>query len=433
MEIIITILILVGTLLLGVSVPFSFGAAVIYMVLAFGYDPGFLFPVGYSKLGSVVLLAIPLFIMAGGIIEKGKIGKVLVDMVDMFVGRAKGGLGAVAVISSAIFGSISGSASATLSCIGSIIYPKLKEANYPDGFSAALISNAAPLGLLIPPSAIQILYAWLSNQSVLACFLATIIPGLLISGLLIVINFVYLRNCDGIKLSQEFDEGEYLKELKKRSKRSLPALLMPFIVLGSIYGGIMTPTESAAVAVFYSVPIGFIVYKGLTTENFKKALVETATTTGAVMVMLYVIMLLSRLIIMENIPNQMMEMIIGLTDNKILLLLLVNLFMVLIGMLMDDTSGVLLATPILLPLVVKLGVSPIQFAAIIGVNLGMGNITPPTAPILYLGSRVCKTKIGGMLRPTFVFILFAWVPAVLMTTFIPQLSLFLPTFFGFIK
>lgn len=426
MDILVTILILMVTLIIGVPVPFCFGASVLYMIIAFGYDPGFLLPIGYSKMSSVVLLAIPLFILAGGLIEKGRLGKSLVDLVGLFVGHIKSGLGAVAVISSAIFGSISGSASATLSCIGSIMFPKLEEAGYPKGHSAALISNAAPLGLLIPPSSIQILYAWVGNQSVLACFLATIIPGLILTTLLICVNHFLIQRNPNIKRESIKEKGSYAGLVLKRTKKAVPALFMPFLVLGGIYGGIMTPTEAAAVAVLYSIPIGFLVYKGLNFKNFKQTLVETATTTGVIMVMFYVVMILSRLFIMENLPTLMIGFLTSISENKYLILVMINLFMIIIGMLMDDVSGVLLATPVLLPLIKELGISPIHFAAILGVNLGMGNITPPTAPLLYLGARIGKARINEMMTPTLFMILFAWVPTLVLTTYIPELSLFLP-------
>lgn len=426
MHMIITLLILMGTLIIGIPVPFAFGASVIYMVVMLGYDPGFLLPVAYSKLSAIVLLAIPLFIMAGGIMERGKIGGSLVGVVEMIVGRIKGGLGVAAVVSSAVFGSISGSAAATLSCIGSIMFPKLNESKYPKGHAAALIANAAPLGLLIPPSSIQILYAWVGNQSVLACFLATVVPGIILVILLSLVNIILLRNNPDVKVIEKTNFKDFSSEFAKKTFKATPALLMPVIILGGIYGGIMTPTEAAAISVIYAIPVGFFIYKGLTLRDFWDALVETATTTGVVMVMLFIIMILSRLFVMENLPTTIMNILTSISEDKYVILIMINVFMIIIGMLMDDTSGVLLCTPILLPIVVEIGVSPIHFAAILGVNLGMGNITPPTAPLLYLGARVGKVSVNEMLTPTLYMILFAWLPTLILTTYIPEIALFLP-------
>jgi len=433
MEIIISIIILMATLLLGVPVPACFGAAVAFIMVTLGHMPKSLVPVGFSKLNTLVLLAIPLFIMAGGIIEKGKIGKALVEFVEIFVGKIKGGLGIVAVVSCGVFGAISGSAAATLSCIGAIMFPKLIEAKYDSGFASALLVNAAPLGLLIPPSSIQILYAWSSGQSVLACFLATIVPGLILITLLSIVTFFYAKSnpamekhyADSIELNKHSKIG-----VGTRVKNAIPAILMPVIILGGIYSGVMTPTEAAAVAVIYAIPVGMYIYKGLTFRTLKDCFIESATTTGVVMVMFFIVMILSRLYVLENLPQKMIDVMLGISESKMVLLILINIFMVIIGMLMDDVSGTLLCTPVLLPLVVSLGISPIQFAAILGVNLGMGNITPPTAPLLYLGGRVTKTPINKMLRPTLVMIVFAWIPTLILTTYVPQLSLFLPKYFG---
>ena len=426
MHIEIALVVLIITLIIGVPVPFAFFSAVVYLVYALGYDPGFLLPYGFSKMSTVVLLAIPLFIMAGGLMEKGGIGGKLADVVDILVGRFKGGLGAVSIVSCAIFGSITGSAAATLSCIGTVMIPRLYAAGYPKGHTAALISNASVIGLLIPPSAIMILYGWIGNQSILACFLATVIPGIILTILLCVVNYFLLRKNTNIKVSEKLDLSTTAKVFGIRTLKATPALAMPFIVLGGIYAGIMTPTEAAAVAVFYSVPIGFLVYKGLNRDNFLKVLIETATTTGVIMVMLYAVMLLSRIYIMENVPQTIMAYLAAISENKYVILMMLNVFMISIGMLMDDVSAVLLTTPVLLPVAIIIGVNPIHFAAILGVNLGMGNITPPTAPLLFLGSRVGGASLNKMLGPSFYMIIFAWLPTLLITTYVPEVAMFLP-------
>jgi len=426
MAIIIALLLIIVTLLFGLPVPFCFMLSTLFMVITQGYDPSFLLPYGFSQMSSIVLLAIPLFIMVGGMMDKGGIGTSLVNLVDVFVGRVKGGLGAVAVVSCAVFGSISGSCAATLSCIGSIMFPRLRESGYPMGHSAALVSCAAPLGLLIPPSSQMILYAWVGQQSVLACFLATVGPGILLMILLSVLNIFMLRNDPNIHVAPPLPAAETLKVLGKRSKSAFPALLMPFIVLGGIYGGIMTPTEAAAVAVLYSIPVGFFIYRGLNKDNFMEVVVDTATTTGVVMLMMFCIMMLSRIYVMERLPSMIMNFLGSISTNKNVILLMLNIFMIIIGMIMDDVSAMLLCTPILLPVVTSLGVHPIHFAAIIGVNLGLGNVTPPTAPTLYFGGRIAKTPVSQMLKPAMTFIIFAWLPTLLAVTYFPDLALWLP-------
>jgi len=426
MAISIALILIIVTLLLGLPVPFCFMLSTLFMVVSHSYDPSFLLPYSFSQMSSLVLLAIPLFIMVGGLMDRGGIGSSLVKLVEVFVGRVKGGLGVVAVVSCAVFGSISGSCAATLSCIGSIMFPRLRENGYPMGHSAALVSCAAPLGLLIPPSSQMILYAWVGQQSVLACFLATVGPGLLLMVLLSIVNLVLLKDDPNVHVSPPITRVEKRKMLWNRSGKALPALIMPVIVLGGIYGGIMTPTEAAAVAVLYSVPVGFLIYKGLNKENFLEVVIETATTTGVVMLMMFCIMMLSRIYVQERLPSMIIDLLTSISSNKYVIMLMINLFMIIIGMIMDDVSAMLLCTPILLPVVTKLGISPIHFAAIIGVNLGLGNVTPPTAPTLYFGGRIANTPVSQMLKPAMIFILFAWLPTLVAVTYIPELSLWLP-------
>jgi len=426
MAITIALILIIITLLFGLPVPFCFMLSTTFMVITMGYDPSFLLPYSFSRMSSIVLLAIPLFIMVGGMMDKGGIGTSLVNFVEVFVGRIKGGLGVVAVVSCAVFGAISGSCAATLSCIGSIMFPRLRENGYPMGHSAALVSCAAPLGLLIPPSSQMILYAWIGQQSVLACFLATVGPGLLLTALLSIINVILLRNDPNVHITKQMDSKAFFKMLGHRGKKATPALFMPVIVLGGIYGGIMTPTEAAAVSVFYSIPVGFYIYKGLNKENFTEVIIETATTTGVVMLMMYCIMMLSRIYVQEHLPSMIMSFLTGISTNKNTILLMLNIFMIIVGMIMDDVSAMLLCTPILLPVVVSLGVSPIHFAAIIGVNLGMGNVTPPTAPTLYFGGRMANTPVSQMMKPALIFIIFAWLPTLLAVTYLPEMALWLP-------
>lgn len=423
MIITIAILILVVTLFIGVPIPFAFFGSAAFLIFVGSYDPGFLLPYGFAKMNSIVLLTIPLFIMAGGVMDKGGIGDRLVDVVDTIAGRIRGGLGIVTVVTCAIFGAVSGSSSATVSCIGSIMMPKLKKAGYPVGHVAALLANAGVLGILIPPSMLMILYAWMGNQSVLACFLAAFVPGLIVTVLLSLVNIFLLRKNTSIEVKESEDLLTTSKLFAVKSAKASPALMMPVIILGGIYGGIMTPTEAAAVAVLYAIPVAMFFYKGLKFKNLMRTLIESATTTGVIMAMMFAVMILSRLYIMENLPEQIMGVLTSISDNKMVIMLMINVFLLIMGMLMDDVSGILLGTPILLPLVTQIGVDPIHFAAIMGVNLGMGNVTPPTAPLLYLSGRISGAQVTEMLKPTMYLLLFAWLPTLLLTTYVPEISL----------
>jgi tripartite ATP-independent transporter DctM subunit len=224
--------------------------------------------------------------------------------------------------------------------------------------------------------------------------------------------------------------NEFAEMSARRLLRAIPALIAPIIILGGIYGGFMTPTEAASVSVLYSIPVGWLVYRGLNLRTLKAGLIYSGTTAGVIMIMLFSVMVLSRLYVMENVPKLILGFLTSISDNTTVLIMMVNLFLILIGMIMDDTSAILLTTPIMLPIVTALGVNPIHYAAIMGVNLGLGCVTPPCAPFLYLGSRVGGAPINEMLKPTLWLILFAWIPTLIVTTYVPQVSLFLPRLIG---
>ncbi len=410
----------------GVAVPLAFAGVLIFLAYAGGYNVSGFLPTGHWKMNTVIILVIPLFILAGDIMKNGKIAAPIVDLAEMILGRIRGGLSGASVVASAMFGAISGSGAATLTCIGSVMMPHLRKARYPEGFSAALLVAASPLGLLIPPSSAQLVYAWITQQSVLKCFLATVIPGLIVATLLVIINLVMMRKNTEI-ITPEATKT-FVKDFGRRTFVALPALFMPVIILGGIYGGIMTPTEAAGVAVIYAIPIGFFVYKGLTWKSFLATLQESGVTIGVVMVMIFMVLIVSRFLIFEDIPGMAENLIFSISDNPIVVLLMINLTMIIIGMIMDDFSGLILSATLLLPIAKSVGVDPIHFAAILGVNLGMGNITPPTAPLLFLGARVTGAPVEKMIGPTMIFILFAWMPTLALTTFIPGIALWLPDF-----
>lgn len=431
-------------LIVGMPVFFAFLASAMWFIISGDVSPTFMIPYGLNKISGTVLFAIPLFVIAGGLMAKGNIADKMIDLVENFVGRVRGGLGVVATVSCAVFGSVTGSACATLTCIGSIMFPRFRRANYPMGHCAALLASTAVLGMLIPPSAIMILYSWSGGQSVLASFLSTVIPGIMLTTLLAFLNCYMLRNneeilvtssSDAVPTSSDFEKTLQMMENRQLEKFSLfrskkfkaiPALFMPVIVLGGIYSGIMTPTEAAAVSVIYALPVGMFIYKGLTLNGLKETLIDGVMSTGAIMIMLFACSVISRIYIMNDLPQEILKVLYSISTNKYVILLMLNIFMIFLGMLMDDCSACVLATPILLPIVLEIGVSPVHFAAILGVNLGLGNITPPCAPLLYLSSSISKTPINDMLKPTCVFIFFGWLPILAITTYIPALSMWLP-------
>ena len=427
----VAIVILLATLVLGVPVPISFMASAAWLLFfggpeGAGYEASQLLPYAFSQINSVSLIAIALFIMAGGIMERGRIGEKLIDLVDVFVGHIRGGLGIVGTISCAVFGSISGAACATLSCIGTIMFPRLEEGGYPRGHSAALMANASLLGLLIPPNATLIIFAWLSGQPILACFLSTVAPGIVTIILISVVNIWLLRDNKEVLVAHKRTSAEKWELFKTRGRLAIPALMLPVIVLGGIYGGIMTTTEASAMAVLYAIPGGVLVYKGMKWREVVGPRVESAVTTGVIMAMLFSVSMLSRLYLLEDLPSRLLALFRAVSENRWVILFMINIFLVIMGMLMDDISVVVLTTPIMMPIIMELGFNPIHYAAVIGVNTALGCITPPAAPVLYLSGRLSKTPINEMMTPALYFMLLCWAPVLIFTSYFPKLVLFLP-------
>ena len=425
MEVILDLIILVGLLVIGVPVPFCFMAAVLFMFLLGGYDPMFIMATGFHKTNSMAVLAILFFILMGGLMSSGGIATRLVAISDALLGRTKSGLGTVSIVSCAVFGAIAGTCSAAVAAIGSIMIPRMVERGYPRGQATALVAAPSVLGQLIPPSVPMVLYAWVTWQSVAACFLSTVIPGLIMVVMYSTVNWFMCRKLP-IKVLPPAPFDQKVKEFGTAVKKGFFALLMPIIVLGGIYGGVFTPTEAAGIAVLFAIPVGFFIYRTLDVQMFKDAMVNTITTTGVILLMIFFVMILSRMYVMEMVPQRLIKTLIGVTENKYLILLMVNVFLLILGMLMDDFSGTLLAAPLLFPLMKELGIHPIHFAAILGTNLGLGNKTPPTAPILYLAGRVGNCSIDKLIKPQMIFIFTVSVPVVLITTYFPFLSLWLP-------
>lgn len=216
------------------------------------------------------------------------------------------------------------------------------------------------------------------------------------------------------------------REVGGATFRGIFALVGALIILGGIYGGFTTPTEAATLAVLYTIAVGFLIYRSLTLRELGRTLFTTATTTGVIILMLFFVMMLSRIYTMQNVPQRLIHMMTGISDNKYVILAMVNVFLLIIGMLMDDFSGTLLAAPLLFPLMKHIGVNPYHFAAIMGTNLGLGNVTPPCAPILYLGGRMANCSFDKFIGPALIFMIFGSLPVVIVTTYWPDLSLFLP-------
>lgn len=419
--------IVIVCMLLGVPVVYSFAAMTLALVVIYDVSLSFVMTTGFWSINSMILVALPLFIMTGYLMQAGGMAARLVRFVEELVGRSKSGMGASMVVACGIFGAISGTASAAVASIGTIMTDPMEEHGYERPYTSALLGISSLLGILIPPSITMILYAVVTQQSVAACFLATIGPGLLLILALIALNKFNLRH-----MSEQDKPQRNLAAIKTAGWQALPALLVPFLILGGIYGGVFTPTEAAAIAVIYAIPVGWFVYRELDARKIVRALIDAATTTGVIMIILVFSFVASRIFTLERIPQELTVLLMDSFQSKYMVLLAVNVLLILLGMIMDDVSVVAIVSPLLLPVMQSIGVDPVHFAAIVGTSVVIGCNTPPMAPILFMSCRVCDVGITKVTRPALGFIVFAALPVMLVTTYWPDLSMFLPRYFGYL-
>lgn len=425
----ISLAILMGLLSLGVPITLCFGGALCFMSVVGEVTMKGMMMWGVQQILSPTLLCIPLFIYAGSLMSDSGIAKYLLEFVDVFVGRVRGGLGMVATISCALIGAISGSAFTGVAATGNMLIPEMVNRGYPRPFATALVTASSILGVLIPPSTPMIIFGWVTGTSVLACFLATVIPGLVTVVIFCLINRFYSARFPLVMLPP-LSKEEKRKEFVSRGWKALPAIAMPVIILGGIYTGIMTPTEAAAVAVAYAIPVGFFIYKGLNSKVWYRVSIASAVSVGTIMIMILCSMMLSQTYVMLQIPQMIVKAVFALTENKFLILILINLLLLFVGMIVNDTTGIILCAPLLQPLAMAIGIDPVQYAAIFGVNLAIGSLTPPYASLLYLGMRIGKVEFTDILPPIMIFLL-GYIPVMLLTTYVPSVSLFLPRLLGY--
>lgn len=427
-----SILLLLFLLGLGVPVAWSFAGMLAMLTWLYDVNLNTLMLQGFRSLNSVVLLALPLFIMAGYLMQSGGVAQRLVEFIETLVRGRRGGLGAVLILASGVFGAIAGTASAAVASIGSIMIDPMAERGYPRPYGAALLGLSSLLGILIPPSITMILFAVVTQQSVVACFAATIGPAILLIAGLTLVNYLFSGGWLFTEVPAEESPDRARPSRVRAAVRALPALSMPVLILGGIYGGVFTPTEAAAIAVILVVLIGFFIYRDLTLARLREGLLRSAETTGIIILILLFSFLIGRILVAEGIPQDLTEFVTSLVDSPIAILLIVNLFLIVVGMIIDDVSLTVVIAPLLLPLVGVADVHPIQFAAIVACAVVVSANSPPMAPILYLSCRIGKVAVHQSFRPAILLIVLVAIPVQLLTTFVPAISLYFPRLLGLI-
>lgn len=406
---------------LGIPMAFALALSAFATVSGAGTLPvDYLAQITFTAIDSFPIMAIPFFIAAGVFMGAGGLSNRLLAVADEFVGALAGGVALAAVITCMFFASISGSGPATVAAIGALTIPAMIERGYSINFAAAVVAAAGAIGVMIPPSNPFVVYAVAGQESVGKLFIAGIIPGVL-TGLVLMVTVYIISKKNGWR--GEVRERTFTTMCKSMWDAKW-ALMVPVIVLGGIYGGLMTPTEAAAIAAFYGMIIGIFVYKELNFKKFYEASLTAAQTSSVIIVLMAMATLFGNIMTMEEVPERITSAILTVTENKILILLMINVFLLWIGTFMEALAAIVIITPILLPLVVKIGMDPIHFGVVMVVNLAIGFITPPVGVNLFVASGIAGTKLTSVARAGWP--LLAVMLVVLMAiTYIPEISLYL--------
>jgi tripartite ATP-independent transporter DctM subunit len=377
-----------------------------------------------TGIDSFALLAIPFFIVAGELMNRGGIAERLIAMAKALVGRLPGGLAYVNIVAAMLFGAVAGSAVAATSAIGGIMTPRMEKEGYDRGYSAAVNITASTTGLLIPPSNILIIYSLASGGvSIATLFIAGYIPGLLVGACLIAAAAIL-----AVKRGYSSGESSSFREVVTSTMRAVPSLVMLVVVIGGIVAGVFTATEAAAVAVLYALVLGAI-YREIKLADIYGILLRSARTTAVVMFLIGTSIAMSWVLAFEDIPQNLSAGLLALSDNPIVILIIINLILLVVGTFMDMTPAVLIFTPIFLPIVMELGMDPVHFGIVMVLNLCVGLCTPPVGTILFVGSGVAEVPVTRIIRPLIPLVI-AMVIALMLITYIPALSLWLPLVMG---
>ena len=424
-------LVIVFFLMLAYSVPVSYSiiASALITIIAF-LTPTFGMFVSAQKIvggmDSFTLLAVPFFILAGLLMSSGGIARRLINLAMLVLGKVPGSLALTNIAGNAMFGSISGSGVAAATAMGGVLNPLEKEEGYDPGFEAAVNVATAPVGQLIPPTTAFIVYSAASGgTSVAVLFMAGWIPGLLWAGLCMLVAFLYGKKHHYVYQTEKLTGKVVLKTVWD----AIPSLFLIVIIIGGILSGYFTPTEASGVAVAYAFFLSVVLYKSIKLKDIPGILMETGLMTTIVMLIIGASSVLSFVMSFTGLPEAISHMVLGISNNKYVILLILNIFLLIVGTFMDMAPALLIFTPIFLPIVTALGMTPVQFGVMIVMNLSVGTITPPVGNVLFIGCSVAKLEVEDVLKRLLPFFA-AIFAALLFITYVPAFSLWLPSILG---
>ncbi|MDH3629454.1 MAG: TRAP transporter large permease [Rhodospirillales bacterium] len=409
-------------LLLGVPIATAMGIAAVVAILIAGLPITFLVQVMFEALNSFPLIAIPLFILAGAIMERGGLSQRIVDIFMPLIGRSYGGLAIVTILACMFFAAISGSGPPTVAAIGSIMIPSMLRQGYTASFSGGVTASGGTLGILIPPSVPMIIYGVSSETSIPRLFAAGIVPGVAVGLMLTVTAYLLARRAGYRSADAAVDVIAFLRALR----RGIWALLAPIIILGGIYTSVFTPTESAVVAVVYGLLVSLLVYREMTFAKLKETFIFSATISGSVLVIIATATVFGQILTLQNIPQDMAKWIASLSDDKHVILLIVCVLLIFIGMWMDTIAQIILLTPVLLPVVKTMGVDPVHFGILFVLCCEIGFLTPPLGVNLFVAMRLTGCSIESLSKSALPYVM-VLVFAIIVMIFLPEITLWMPS------
>ncbi len=420
----------VFVLVIAIGIPLGWGFLSSTIVGLWGLDQPLSFIAGtfYHSINNYILMGIAFFIFAGSLIAQAGLAERIVRFSYAMVGKLRGGLIVVAIIASVIMGALTGSSLPVISALIPLLVPQLERYGYNRVYTTSVLCSCSFLGYLIPPSVPAMIYCLIAQQSVAAMFLATVFPGLLLAaGYMIVNHFICRKYIDESKTPPMLEPSLRRKELFSATWSAIPALGAPGIILAGIYGGFFTPNEAGAIGVVYCLFVGFLIYRDLTMNRFWAAIYTAVLTVGMINLMIATGTVFTRLLIREGVAQTVAEIVLGLFQSKVMILIMMNVFLLILGMFIDGAPIMILAVPIILPLIRQLDVNLIQLGAIVIVNIGLGVVTPPFAISMFVGSRLADVKYIQLVKPMMIFYFLVGIPVLLLTTFVPAISCWLPT------
>ena len=426
----IVLALVVFVLVIAVGIPLGWGFLGSTIMGLWGLDEslGFIAGTFYHSINNYVLMGIAFFIFAGALIAQAGLADRIVRFSYALVGKMRGGLIVVGIVASVIMGALTGSSLPVISALIPLLVPQLERYGYNRVYTTSVLCSCSFLGYLIPPSVPAMIYCLIAQQSVAALFLSTVFPGLILAfGYAVVNYFICGKYIDESKAPPALEPVQRRKERLAATWAAIPALGAPGVILVGIYGGFFTPNEAGAVGVVYSILVGFFVYRDLTMKRLWAAIFGSIMTVGMIDLMIATGTVFTRLLIREGVAQTVASGILGLFQNKVLVLLAMNAFLLILGMFIDGTPILILAVPMILPLIKQLDVNLVQLGAIVIVNVGLGVVTPPFAISMFVGSKLADVKYVELIKPMMIFLFLVGIPVLLLTTFVPAISCWLPT------